>query len=104
MPAPLRTDSRYASARLKRLPDGTATLDLYSRRRVDPADFPEQTVCVTVQPGDTPFSIASQLYGSSRLYWVVCECIQQSDPFAALLPGQVLILLASDAVHTHVLQ
>ncbi len=104
MPVSIPPDNRYAQATCKQLPDGTVIIDPYSRRRLDTADFPNNLLHVTVQPGDTVFSLASRLYGSSRLYWVVCECIHQSNPFLPLLPGSLLILINPQALQEEVLQ
>ncbi|MEM7495865.1 MAG: hypothetical protein AAF471_07040 [Myxococcota bacterium] len=104
MPAPIQPDSRYARAERKRLPDGTVILDPHSRRRLDVADFPDRVLHVTAQPGDTVFTLADRLYGSSRLYWVVCECIHQDNPFPPLTPGAQLVVIHPQALREGVLR
>ncbi|MEM7403544.1 MAG: hypothetical protein AAF310_06050 [Myxococcota bacterium] len=95
MAVALHPHSRYTQAALKQLPDGTVVVDALSRRRLDVKDFPQHTHTVRVQPGDTVFSIATHLYGCPRLYWVVCECIHQHNPFLPLHPGNTLTLLTA---------
>ena len=98
MAVALHPHSRYTQAALKQLPDGTLLIDPLSRRRIDVTDFPQHTQTVRVQPGDTVFSLATRLYGCPRLYWVVCECIHQHNPFLPITPGSTLTLLTAQGL------
>ena len=98
MAVALHPHSRYNQAALKQLPDGSVIIDALSRQRLHVKDFPQHTLTVRVQPGDTVFSLATHLYGCPRLYWVVCECISQHNPFAPLPVGATLTLITAQGL------
>jgi len=89
--ADIRTDSRYAQARILRDENNIEYIDWFEDIKFDLADF-EDNFEYRVKAGDTVFSIADQFYDEQKYYWVVCRANVIFNPFLQLVPGTKFVL------------
>lgn len=97
-----RLDSRYSRAIIRKDSDNVEFVDWFGDLKFDVSAF-EDNIQYDVRPEDTVFSIASEIYGQQKYYWVVCRANDIFNPFKKLTAGQKLVLPSDGTFRTRIL-